>query len=67
MHEIGTNINVTWTQECLFIFRQFNIEMLHYPSIGWLKTRQSLKRKKIFSDHLSFENKPHVICHRFEL
>lgn len=30
----------------LFIFRQLNIEMLHYSSIGWLKTRHRLKRLK---------------------
>lgn len=45
----GTNINVGLAHGCQFIFRQLNIEILHCPltppSIGWLKTRQMLKRK----------------------
>ena len=40
--------------------------MLHYSSIGWLKTRQSMKRYTTLVA-FSFENKPVVLCHRCEV
>jgi hypothetical protein len=40
--------------------------MLHYSSIGWLKTRQSLKRYTTLVT-ISFENKPVVLCHTCEV